>query len=495
MRLRLRAIAAILLLPMLPSLSAIAEPWAAPGNMRLRTDLQLLNDTGVITLPLATWPVAWDAVHRALVDVEAAELSPSLFIVYERLRQQARDEAETRSLGFELKVNAAKNPHIIRTFEDTPREDGQLSAGVNWKGETFAFNLTVSGVDVPENEDTVRPDGSYAGFALGNWMLSAGWQERWWGPGWGGSLILSNNARPFPHIAIQRKSTDAFELRWLRWIGPWTLTSFMGQLDDEREIDDTLLFGLRVSFRPTRGLEIGLSRTAQWCGGDRPCDSDIFADLLLGNDNRGVNVAPENEPGNQLAAIDVRWSLPHQIPVAFYLQWTGEDTRKGGPELGSWLRQAGIEVWGGTGELQHRTHVEISDTTCQEGGAGSGGAKPNCAYEHSIYRTGYRYENRVIGHSSDGDGLSYSLGSTFVPQAGHYWNVLLRKVEINREGSSSARHTLSATPQDLLGIQLSHSRVTAIGRFDIGLGFSRLDDELTGEETDDVSAFLQWRLH
>ncbi len=42
------------------------------------------------------------------------------------------------------------------------------------------------------------PDGSYLGVNVGNFMLSAGYIERWWGPGWDGSLILSTNARPIP---------------------------------------------------------------------------------------------------------------------------------------------------------------------------------------------------------------------------------------------------------------------------------------------------------
>ena len=39
-------------------------------------------------------------------------------------------------------------------------------------------------------------DGSYIAARLGNWSASFGQVERWWGPGWDGSLILSTNARP-----------------------------------------------------------------------------------------------------------------------------------------------------------------------------------------------------------------------------------------------------------------------------------------------------------
>ena len=267
----------------------------------------------------------------------------------------------------------------------------------------------------------------------------------------------------------------------------------MSALDDERVINDALLFGIRGSFRPPgTGLEIGISRTAQWCGDDRPCELDTFFDLLLGNDNRGANVDPEDEPGNQLGGFDVRWRLPKKIPAALYMQWIGEDGRGGGQGVGSWLRQFGMEFRGTAGSLSHRTHIEISDSMCREGGFGFSDKKPNCAYEHSIYRTGYRYRGRNIGHPGDGDTLSYSIGSTLVQSAGPVWNASLRYMEINREGSPNSRHTLTPTRQDMYDLQISHERLTHYGRFHAGLGYSWTDDQATGISNSDVSGFIQW---
>jgi hypothetical protein len=276
-------------------------------------------------------------------------------------------------------------------------------------------------------------------------------------------------------------------------MGPWTFTTFMDILDDERYVNDALLFGLRGSFRPPRtGLEIGITRAAQWCGDDRPCDLETFFDLLVGNDNKGVNVAPEDEPGNQLGGLDIRWTLPKQVPVALYMQWIGEDGRGGGGAVGAWLRQLGAEYWGTIGSLSHRTHIEVSDTTCREGGFGSGDPVPNCAYEHHIYQTGYRYRDRAIGHPGDGDTLSYSIGSTLVQSGGPVWNVLLRYMEINRVGTPDSRHTLTSTPQELVDLQLTHERLTKYGRFHAGIGYGRVDDLEMGTSTSDVSGFIQW---
>jgi hypothetical protein len=227
------------------------------------------------------------------------------------VREHLALEFETGTVRYRFGLAASENPRVIRGFENTPREEGETSVGLSWIGNRFAVNLAATYASNPFDDDEFRPDGTYVGMALGNWMLTAGWQDRWWGPSRDGSLLLGTNARPTPGIMLQRIASAPFESRWLSWMGPWTLTTFMSLLDDERVVNDAYLFGVRGSFRPPgTGLEIGISRTAQWCGDDRPCDAETFIDLLLGNDNRGVNVDPEDEPGNQLGGFDVRWALP-----------------------------------------------------------------------------------------------------------------------------------------------------------------------------------------
>lgn len=486
----MRFLLALLLFSLAPM--SVAGPFAAPGDVQLRHDLELLNDAGITNVPLTAWPVSLPDVHAALA-TRPRDMAPAVADAYQRVKTSLGYELEVGITEFEFGLAGAVEPRFIRSFEDTPRDAGEFNAALSWMGERFAIQLSGTAVADPFDGDDARPDGSFVGVVLGNWMLTAGWQERWWGPGRDGSLILSNNARPSPGIALQRNISKAPRARWLRWVGPWTLTTFMNQLDDERVVDDAWLFGIRLGFRPPRtGLEFGFSRTAQWCGDERPCDLGVFGDLLVGNDNRGVNVDPDDEPGNQLGGFDIRWRLPKSIPAALYVQWIGEDGRGGGEGVGSWMRQVGLETWGAVGELSHRTHIEVSDSMCREGGLGFSDEKPNCAYEHSIYQTGYRYEGRAIAHGTDGDSLSYSIGSTLVQSAGHTWNISLRFMEINRAGPASSRHTLSATPQDLWDVQVSHSRDTRSGLWRMGIGYLRAEDLGLNETESDVSAFIQW---
>lgn len=478
----------------LTTAAASAEPLAAPGNLQLRNDLQLLNDRGFFDIPMTAWPVAWRDVQHALSNSALAEtdLDADAVAALRRVRGDVRDALATGSGRIEVSAAGASDPRIIRTFEDTPREDAEFGLAWSWLGERFTVRLDASAVDDPHDGDTLRPDGTYLGMTMGNWMLSAGWQERWWGPGRDGSLIKSTNARPPPGVTIRRLASTAPEWKWLRWLGPWTLASFMEFLDDERAVDDAWLWGFRMSFRPVANLEIGLSRAAQWCGEGRRCDVPTFLRVLNGNDNRGANVDAENEPGNQLGGIDVRWALPRRIPVALYMQWIAEDTRKTGAQLRLWMQQAGIEYWGNVGGLSHRTHLEFVDTNSHLGALGEGSAVPNVAYNHDIFRTGFRYLGRSMGHGMDNDAASVSLGSTLLDAEGNAWSVSARQMRINRNGDPDPANSLSPTPQDRFDVQISHTRQTRLGRIHVGVGYSDLDDDVTGTGSSGFSGFLRW---
>ena len=475
------------------SSTGFAAPLIESGDVLLRNDLQLLVDEQVIDVPVTAWPLAAGDLYRALESVDQEEIPGPAELAFLRVRKMIQSELAIGEWSRTLAVSGSIEPRFLRGFDDTPRDEGEIAARFSWIGERLSLQLAATVVANPFDGDDFRPDGSYLGIALGNWMLTAGWQAKWWGPGRDGSLILSTNSRPAPGIALQRNVSMPFESRWLSWLGPWTLMTFVSELDDSRAVSDARLFGIRASFRPPHtGLEIGLSRAAQWCGDNRPCDLEAFSNLLLGNDNRNVNVAPEDEPGNQLGGIDIRWRLPGNVPAAVYMQWIGEDGRGGGGAIGSWLRQVGMEHWGAVGRFSHRTHVEISDTTCRQGGFGFSGAVPNCAYEHSIYQTGYRYRGRAIGFATDGDSRSYSLGSTLVQSAGQSWNLSLRYMKINRDGSNRPTHTVSVIPTSVTDMLLTHDRQTRIGQISFGVGVSRMAPQLSDSKTE-LSGFVRWR--
>ncbi len=245
---------------LVPGSSASAgEPWIAPGNTQVRHDVQLLVDSGVIDLPMSAWPIAASDLANALgripespspssapMAATAAEgrgegsgkkgsakaLSAAQLAAIARLRSLASEGKAT--LGVE--VGAAARPTQLRTFADTPREEGEVSLyAASFVGTRFGGRLQVTGAIDPDDDRPGRLDGSYVAGKFGNWIFTLGQQDRWWGSGWEGSLIMSNNARPVPEISLDRAVSEPFETKWLSWIGPWRLTTFFGQMEGSRD--------------------------------------------------------------------------------------------------------------------------------------------------------------------------------------------------------------------------------------------------------------------
>jgi Capsule assembly protein Wzi len=223
--------------------ASAGEPWIAPGNTQVRHDVQLLVDSGVIDLPMSAWPIAASDLANALGRIpetssRAATLtgeSQSLATSQPLSAAQLAAVARLRSLASEgraslgVEVGAAARPTPLRTFADTPREEGEVSLyAASFVGSRFGGRLQVTGAIDPDDDRPGRLDGSYVAGKFGNWIVTLGQQDRWWGSGWEGSLIMSNNARPVPEISFDRAVSEPFETKWLSWIGPWQFTTFFG---------------------------------------------------------------------------------------------------------------------------------------------------------------------------------------------------------------------------------------------------------------------------
>lgn len=490
-----------IVLALLSLSAAVASPMITPGDMALRHDIQRLADQGIIKGPVTTWPLAWGPIIADIRQAEKIEELPRDVIdAMNRVSARARWQTRTNELTFNARASMAEKPVRSRSFQNTPRESAEISAGLSYTGDWFAVSLNGQAVDglshgvalnSPTGKEEFHADGSMMGIVLGNYSITANTLDRWWGPGWDGSLIYSNNARPMPAISIDRNFTDAFKTKWLSWLGPWDISTHFAKMESDRHVPNTRFFAMRVNFKPFPSLELGLSRIAQWCGNGRPCSLSTFGKLLTGRDNRGqAGVTPENEPGNQQSGFDARWATRlFDRPIALYGQYIGEDESNRLPADNFGL--FGLEATGLWGERwSYRWFGEIAITN---GDFTKSEDKFNSVYNHSIYRTGLRYRGRVIGHGADNDSRVMSSGLVLVNDEETQWVALFRYGRLNRGGGPDSRNSLTPTRQDIVSLDISHSRVFRYGQIDIGLGFEQLDDIVSDDTSKEVRAFLQWR--
>jgi hypothetical protein len=311
--------------------------------------------------------------------------------------------------------------------------------------------------------------------------------ERWWGPGWDGSLILSTNARPIPSLTLERNYTDPFRTKLLSWIGPWRASVAIGETESHGvAVPNVRFMEARVNFRPRPWLEIGLTRTAQWCGGERECSFSTFKDMLLGSDNQETNGTLDDQPGNQMAGYDLRLRSPWRaLPVAVYTQWIGEDEAGGLPS--KFLGLAGAETWFSTSAGGLRLHAEYADTACA---FTQQTPEFNCAYRNTIYPQGYAYRGRIVGHAMDNDSRMYSLGALLVTTGGSTVSARVRRVELNRDGGE---HAISEVPVELDNVELSYSRKLVDSKIGVGLGYDSIDLSIGGGSGGELRGFVIWQ--
>jgi hypothetical protein len=463
--------------------------WFESGDTLLRADLQLLNDAEVIRLPVSQWPMPRAAVRHA-IEQARTHLATNAAVIAALARVRQRAELPGAPLAYGVSASGG-DPGLLRDFDPVAREKGELGAHASYDAGRVAVSLDVTGALSPADGQHLRVDGSHATVQLGNWLLSANTLDRWWGPSHESSLILSNNARPMPTVTVERATALPFESRWLRWLGPWRLSFGISEMEsDRRDIDSPLFMAWRVVVMPFKDIELGFSRTAQFCGRQLQCSLTTFKNLLIGNDNVGIDATPANEPGNQMAGFDMRWSSPiGSGPYAIYSQMIGEDEADFMPV--KYLMQLGAEVWkplarGGLVQV----FAEYTSTTCSANT--SRGPYYNCSYNQGRFNSeGYRYRGRVIGYTSDTDAENYAVGAIYSTAAGELWSATARTARLNRDAPES-RNSVTTATADYRALELGWKGSLFGEHVQMDLGIESLQP-VGGEREVEPFGFVGWR--
>jgi hypothetical protein len=464
--------------------------WLESGDPLLRTDLQLLNDAQIIRYPLNQWPIPRAGLRYALANAKdhfATNAAVQAALERVRARVTARDES---SISLNT-VARAGDAGLLRDFDTMARENAELGGGLDFESGRFSVGIDLVGVANPDDDQQVRADGSHLTVQLGNWLVSANALERWWGPAHESSLILSNNARPMPTLTLERAEARPFESAWLSWLGPWRFNFAISQMEGDREdIDLPLFMAWRVVIMPFKDVEIGFSRTAQFCGEQLECSWSVFGNLLAGNDNVGIDSTPDSEPGNQMAGFDLRWGSPiGNWPYAVYAQYIGEDESSYVPA--KYLGQMGIEAWKpfASGAIL-QVYSEYANTTAS--GLSARGPYYNTAYTQGRFNIeGYRYRGRVIGHTVDADSETYAIGATYTEARGTTWSLTARAARINFDGFD-ARHSVSPEPADYVALELGWRGRIFGERVSVEIGAESLSPE-GGDRDFGPVGFVGWR--
>lgn len=275
----------------------------------------------------------------------------------------------------------------------------------------FISNRHLLGIGATNNSDNFYMREFSLKLIYANIALEAGRGTQWWGPGYHGSLLLTDHA--FPMDMIKLGTERPFQLPgFLSGLGDWKVNAFLAQLERNRDFSRARVFGLRLSYLPTSWLEFGLTRLTQFGGRGR---DQSFPETIV-----DTYIHPSNQSGNQdvneQAMADFRLripSVPYLIPFPAGLQFYGEiGTEDKWSQLPIPSRTAllgGVYIpqvfQGDTMDLR----IEYADT---DFGRQRHPELVRVWYNNGTYTSGMRYRGFPLGHHMGTDGVDFFVRST-----------------------------------------------------------------------------------
>ncbi|HLE18727.1 MAG TPA: capsule assembly Wzi family protein [Syntrophales bacterium] len=409
----------VLFLLLLPG-SLLAASTHVPVGSWIYPALEKLEAEGLLATGILTSrPITRAEAARLVKEAESGQPSVAAFRVIQKLKKEfAPDEAASSTYfrPFEEArfkyLYADGTPHFLNLNNkgDIIGNGSNFRAGLSSSAGAgpiaFYLNPEIRYPEGPATEDAevVLVEG-YGSLTLWNIELTAGRQSLWWGPGFHGALLLSDNARPFDLIKLT--NPKPLTLPWIfRHIGPVKLTGFVTRLEEDRDFANPYLAGLRLDLKPHSNINIGIARVAMFGGAGRHVDAGVIWDVITaGNEN----VA--GEPGNQLGSIDLKIVLPFKFQkVVVYGELGGEDEAGSLPSRVAYI--AGAYLPGVLGIERLDLRVEYGQTYI--------GNHPGVWYQHHVYTNGYTYDGRIIGHHMGTDARDLFISAVYESAYGDF---------------------------------------------------------------------------
>jgi hypothetical protein len=256
----------------------------------------------------------------------------------------------------------------------------------------------------------------YIGLQLGNWSITAGQQDLWWGPGASGPLSFSDNAQPFYSFRVTNASPIVLP-GFLRRLGGFRVDLIGGELSGHHLPARPLINGQKLTWSVTRDLELGFTRWSLFGGaGTRGFTAGSVIRNLFAN---GATFGGAVDPGDRKSGFDFLWRLP--VPgrsVAVYSDFYADDEpspltspRRSAFNPGIYFaRLPGLAHWDLRVEAPS-TRLAISD----RGGT--------FFYWNNVYQDANTNRGNLLGSWVGRDGRGLSVQST-------YWRSARSKIEL-----------------------------------------------------------------
>jgi len=249
---------------------------------------------------------------------------------------------------------------------------------------------------------------TYVAANVANWDLTFGKQSLWWGPGEGGALLFSNNAEP---IYMARASRILpFRFPWIfRWLGPTKFDVLVGKLSGNDYPPRPLIHGEKISFKPTRNLELGFARTAEFGGEGRALTIGAIFHSYFSYES-SVNYPASQNPGERNGGFDFSYRLPG---LRNWLSVYGDAMSRDDPSPLDAPRRAALNFGLYMPQLPYVRKLDLRVEAVSTNPPTSRSTGGQFYYHEAFYHDLYTDKNNIIGDWIGREGQGIQAWSTY----------------------------------------------------------------------------------
>ena len=240
---RKKTVLVFLLSAVLYSTVSHSSPWVEAQDPMLRSNIQLLSDSGLLTSATNSYPFRWVQISDELLAINRTELTLEQALAY-RYVKHSYDTARLTDYGNQFTTFISSDNKTSSGFGDTTRGQWNISALKEITDKQFSMRISAGYHKNQQGEDEYNFNDSYFALGSSNWQLSISNVERWWGHGWANSLSFSQQDEPMETLGVAYLG-DGNLLPANLWI-----ESFIGLVDSsnkQNNFNDDYVWSSRVA--------------------------------------------------------------------------------------------------------------------------------------------------------------------------------------------------------------------------------------------------------
>ena len=239
-------------------------------------------------------------------------------------------DAITR-MGVKLRADSGAEVKLANDRSNSSNEYAEVSFDGIWRGGEHS--LMQLGAEYRVEQGKLVAYNSFYALGGDNLQLNLGYKEHWFSPFKTFAQVYSNNAQAPLSVSLGLNAP----------LKDWWNFDFEFFYSKLEHVENGILYqgtlhsgtpklaGTHLSIEPIDGWKIGVNRMMQFGGGPRKVSmKDVFKAYFdpAGNDNSGLAGGPDNELGDQWATITSSLRTDWILPVEWYIETGGEDTRE-----------------------------------------------------------------------------------------------------------------------------------------------------------------------